>query len=95
VLVTTTYTISPDKEERFLWAMTSLRRARLRTGAMRWGLFRDGEKPDRFIELFAVPTWDEHLRQHRNRLTASDWALEEEANGFSDPKPETRHLLGV
>jgi hypothetical protein len=75
--------------------MEKLRRARLRTGASRWGLYRDGEAPRRFVELFLVPSWEEHMRQHRERLTGRDHAHHEAASAFSDPPPKTKHLLGV
>lgn len=56
----------------FLAAMQQLRRSRRRTGAMSWELYRDGDRPVRFVELFRVPSWQEHLRQHAGRLTAAD-----------------------
>jgi len=95
VVVSTTYTVSPENETRFFEAMAKLRRARLRTGASRWGLYRDGEAPRRFVELFLVPSWEEHMRQHRDRLTRRDHAHLETATAFSDPPPKTEHLLGV
>jgi len=42
-----------------------------------------------------VSSWDEHLRQHRERLTAADLAYEEEAKSLSDTAPQTSHLLSV
>ncbi len=94
VVVQTSYTVTPEKEDPFLKAMTNVRLSRLRTGATQWGLFRDGEAPHRFVELYAVPSWAEHLRQHADRLTATDQVYEEEAEAFSDP-PETSHLIAV
>jgi len=72
VLVETVYTIASEKEHAFLDAMNQLRLSRLRTGATQWGLFRDGEVAHRFVEEFVVPSWDEHLRQHRYRITGTD-----------------------
>jgi hypothetical protein len=94
VVVQTDYTVAPEKEEPFLKAMARVRLSRLRTGATEWGLFRDGETPRRFVELYRVPSWDEHLRQHVDRLTATDQQYDEEAKAFSDP-PETSHLIAV
>jgi hypothetical protein len=74
--------------------MTHVRGVRHRTGAVQWGLFRDGEKPAEFVELYSVPTWEEHERQHHERFTGTDWAFEQEADGLSDPPPEVRHLFG-
>jgi hypothetical protein len=95
VVVSMTYTVSPENETPFFEAMAKLRRARLRTGASRWGLYRDGEVPRRFVELFLVPSWEEHMRQHRERLTGTDQVLQDRAAAFSDPPPTTEHLLGV
>jgi predicted MFS family arabinose efflux permease len=95
VVVSMTYTVNPENETPFLEAMAKLRRARLRTGASRWGIYRDGEVPRRFVELFLVPSWEEHMRQHRERLTGTDQVLQDRAAAFSDPPPTTEHLLGV
>ena len=59
--------------------MVRVRELRLRTGATQWGLFRNGERPGEFEEIFVVASWDEHLRQHRERMTATDLAYEEQA----------------
>jgi MFS family permease len=93
ILVTVEYTITPDKEARFLEAMGQLRRSRRRTGASRWEVYRNGDRPDRFIEMFSVPSWEEHERQHEGRLTAADKAIEETALAFSDPPARAEHLL--
>jgi predicted MFS family arabinose efflux permease len=93
VMVTVEYTVAPEREAAFLDAMDRLRRSRRRTGASRWELYRDGDRPDRFVELFSVPSWEEHLRQHEGRLTATDQEIEEAALAFSDPPPRAEHLL--
>lgn len=93
VVVIVECTVTPEREPAFLEAMDHLRRSRLRTGATRCELFRDGERPDRFLEIFSVPSWEEHLRQHAGRLTATDREIEEAAHAFSDPPPRADHLL--
>jgi quinol monooxygenase YgiN len=93
VLVTVTYTVAPARRQRFLNAMQSVRRSRLRTGATRWELYQDGQEPDRFVESFTVASWEEHLRQHTDRLTGTDRAFEEDADRCSDPAPRTSHLF--
>ena len=93
VMVTVEYTVTPEREEAFLEAMDQLRLSRRRTGATRWELYRDGDRPDRFVELFSVPSWEEHLRQHAGRLTAVDREVEEAALAFSDPPARAEHLL--
>ncbi len=95
VLVRTTYTIAADKEHQFLQAMARLRQSRLRTGATGWGLYQDGQNPRLFIELFGVPSWEEHLRQHRERQTGTDLAYRDAAAALSDPPPQTGHYLAA
>jgi hypothetical protein len=93
VLVAVHFTVAAERQSDFLTAMDQLRLSRLRTGATRWGLYRDAERPDRFVEIFRVSTWEEHLRQHEGRLTATDQVVEEAALAFSDPPVSTDHLL--
>jgi hypothetical protein len=75
--------------------MSRVRLSRLRTGATQWGLFRDGETPHQFVELYVVPSWEEHLRQHADRLTGTDQQYEEEADALSDRPVDTSHLIAV
>ena len=93
ILVTVEFIVTPERQAAFLEAMGQLRRSRRRTGASRWDLYRDGDRPDRFVEVFSVPSWEEHLRQHEGRLTAADKAIEEAALAFSDPPARAEHLL--
>jgi MFS family permease len=95
VVVRTTYSISAEREHEFTVAMDTVRQSRLRTGATRWGLFRNGERAGEFEELFVVASWEEHLRQHSERATATDLAYLEKARALSDPAPQTWHLLPV
>ncbi|WP_241825415.1 MFS transporter [Micromonospora sp. CB01531] len=93
VLVLVTYTVRPEREAEFLAAMDHIRGFRQRTGAMRWGLFRAGETPDQLTEVYLVPSWDEHLRQHGGRLTEADQQAEDRARELAEGAPEVRHLL--
>ena len=95
VVVRTTYSVSPENELEFLRAMAKVRGSRLRTGATQWGIFRNGEAPSEFEEIFVVPSWEEHLRQHRERMTATDLSYVEEAIALSDMPPHTWHLLSA
>jgi hypothetical protein len=95
VLVQTTYMVAAGREQEFLQAMARLRSDRLRTGATQWGLFRDSAVPQKFVEVFMVPSWDEHMRQHRDRLTLVEQTDEELVNSLSDPEPVTEHLLAA
>ena len=93
VQIVVTYTIASEQEQAWLTAMQQLRRSRLRTGATRWELYRDAEHPDRFVEQFWVPTWEEHQRQHDGRLTGADRTVEQAALGYSHPPATATHLL--
>jgi hypothetical protein len=95
VLVMTTYTVAPENEQAFFRSMSWVRRSRLRTGAAEWGLYRDGETAQRFVECFVVPSWEEHLRQHSDRLTGADRQYEEQADALSNPPSQTTHLLAA
>jgi hypothetical protein len=95
VAVWTTYSIPAEKEIEFKEAMNRVRESRFRTGAFEWGLFRNGEDPGLFEEVFYVASWDEHLRQHRERLTGVDRDFEETAEALSTTPPRTRHLLPI
>jgi Transmembrane secretion effector len=72
-----------------------VRLSRLRTGATQWGLFREGEAEDLFVEIFAVPSWEEHERQHAERQTETDYHYLVEASALSETMPETSHLISA
>jgi MFS family permease len=91
VLVTAAYRVPARNGRAFVAAMEAVRRARLRTGATRWGLFRDGEDPEQYVEVFVVPTWEEHLRQHE--LGGGDVAADERAVALAEGPPRVTHLL--
>ncbi len=93
VQVIVEYHVTPEREADWLQAMQSMRRSRMRSGAFRWELYRIGERPDRFVEIFAVPSWAEHERQHQHRLTAEDQAIEQAAFAYTVTTPRAEHLL--
>jgi MFS family permease len=95
VVVVTTYTVPPENEDEFKRAMIRVRESRYRTGATEWGLYRNGEQPGDFEEIFVVASWDEHLRQHRERLTPADRDFEDAAKALSTTPPRTQHLLST
>jgi hypothetical protein len=74
-------------------AMDGMRRSRLRSGAIRWDVYRVGERVDTYLEVFTVPSWTEHLHQHEVRLTADDQAIEERAFSFVTKPVVAVHLL--
>lgn len=75
VLVTVTYLVPEADMAAFATLMRHVERHRRRTGAYRWGLFRDLAVPDRFLETFVVSSWAEHLRQHHRRTAITDELL--------------------
>ena len=75
--------------------MEDVRLSRLRTGAVAWRLYREGESAQVFVEAYFVATWDEHLRQHHVRLTGTDAVIERRARALADSPPQVSHLFPV
>jgi MFS family permease len=71
VAVLIEYTIREEDTRAFLDAMAERRRIRLRDGARQWELLRDTERPERWIESYHVPTWNDYVR-HNQRRTQAD-----------------------
>jgi hypothetical protein len=44
-------------------------------------------------EVFEVPSWEEHLRQHHERTTAFDQELLDRVRALSRTEPRLVHLL--
>ena len=96
ILVTIEYLIAPENFGHFRLVMRQLRERRLRDGAIRWRLYQDTRQPERFLELFRLDSWSEHLRQHE-RSTMADkeveaLALEMHTGG---ERPRVSHYLGL
>lgn len=79
VLISVIYRVPPDSRAEFTDRMHHVARSRRRTGALAWGLYQDGNDPERFIENYLVASWAEHRAQHHTRLTATDRRYEEQA----------------
>jgi len=92
VLVTVEYQVKPDHVSEFIETMHLYGRVRRRDGASRWGICRDIEAADRYLETFVVSSWAEHLRQH-DRITRADSQLEERLSKCTVQGPTVRHLL--
>ena len=92
VLVTIEYTVILEQESKFVRAMHQYARVRRRDGAYSWGIYRDVEVANRFVEIFLVHSWAEHLRQHERQTTA-DRELEERVYSYIAGEPRVRHLL--
>lgn len=92
ILVTVEYPIQLEHETEFLEAMYEYGRIRRRDGAFRWGIFRDIEKPDQYLEIFLVDSWAEHLRQHA-RATLVDRSVEERVFRYVAGRATVHHLV--
>ncbi|HSW04066.1 MFS transporter [Aquabacterium sp.] len=77
VMVTLEYRIAPERVREFVQVMQQTRRARLRQGALSWGLFRDSAEAGHYIEYFVDENWVEHQRR-LERFSASDAALRDQ-----------------
>jgi MFS family permease len=92
VLVTVEYVVAPQWRTEFVAAMHQYERIRRRDGASRWGIFHDTAVADRYLEIFLVDSWAEHLRQHE-RFTQADRKLEQRLNSYVLSEPSVRHLI--
>jgi MFS family permease len=81
VMVTLEYAVDPARAKEFEAVMAETRSARLRAGAVSWGLFEDLERPARFVEYFACDTWADYLRRF-DRFTAADEELQRRRHAF-------------
>jgi len=88
VLVTLEYRPRPGLERELVEALYGGRRARRRTGAVSWRVWRDAADPGRVLEQFVLGSWDEHLRQHE-RVTHRDQQRLEQIEAMTDPNQPT------
>jgi MFS family permease/quinol monooxygenase YgiN len=95
VMVTVEYEIDPARAADFIDVMQRTRRARLRQGALSWGLFRDAAQPGRFIEYFVDENWIEHQRR-LERFSAFDADLRVQRLAFhrGDEPPRVKRYIG-
>ena len=95
VMVTVEYLIDPARAGAFAEVMQRTRRARLRQGALSWGLFRDAAQPGRMIEYFVDENWLEHQRR-LERFSAFDAGLRQQRLAFhtGDEPPRVRRFVG-
>ncbi len=88
------YSVDPKDRAAFLAAMREARRVRLRSGAVAWRLMEDVAHPERWVEIWAVESWTEHLRE-AGRLDAADRAALARAAAFhqgEEPPEATRYI---
>lgn len=96
VLVTVEYRVSPGNEKAFIAAANSLQRLRRRNGAYQWELFRDPSSPDRFVEVYLVDSWADHLLEHE-RLTVDQRDAETRLRELIVPgtQPVVTHFIAA
>ena len=95
VMVTVEYQIDPEDAAGFNAVMEETRRARLRQGALSWGLFRDTAVAGRYIEYFVDESWVEHQRR-LERFTIADAGLRGRRLAFhrSAEPPRVQRFIG-
>jgi len=94
VMITLEYQIDPALAGEFESIMAESRSARLRQGAVSWGLFEDVEHPGRYLEYFACASWADYLRRF-DRFTAQDQRLQEMRYAFhlgTEPPRISRYI---
>src|SRR5437879_11342534 len=91
-LVTVEYDVEPEHQARFLQAVHKYERIRRRDGAYQWGIFRNLESPNRYVEMFLVDSWAEHMRQHERSIHA-DREVEERVQSLARGTPRVHHLV--
>jgi len=94
VMVENRYVITDDADG-FVEAARRVGLSRRRTGAISWALYRDLADPSVFVEVFVLPTWGEHVRQHNERLTGYDREVDVRMRALVTEDFGARHLLLV
>jgi MFS family permease len=96
VLEVVRYRIDPADRRAFQAAMAECRFVRLRSGALAWRLYEDVAHPERWVELWIVESWMEHLREEERLTEADRAALARAAALHRGPEPpEAARYLNV
>jgi MFS family permease len=90
------YHVDPADRATFLRIMAECRGVRLRSGALVWRLCEDVAHPERWVEIWMVESWTDHLRE-QERLTESDRAILAAAAALhrDEGPPEAARYLNV
>lgn len=96
VLVTVEYRVPPENVRAFLDAAGPFGQSRRRSGALQWEMFRDPAEKDRFVEVYMVESWGDHLRQH-DRASIDEQDEERELRALLVPgrAPIVTHLIAA
>ncbi|MDE1162695.1 MAG: MFS transporter [Acidobacteriaceae bacterium] len=94
VRVSIEYCVKPENYAAFTRAIHELEGARLRDGAIRWGIYRDAAMPDHLNETFVMESWLDYLRS-RERTTLADQEIRERvwALHSGDGPPAVTHQV--
>jgi MFS family permease len=94
VMVSLEFQIEPAHAAEFEQAIRELEPIRRRDGAVMWSFFSDISDPRRYVEVYMVETWGEHVRQHY-RGTASDSESWQRVRSFhiGPEPPRVLHLI--
>ena len=96
VRISIDYTVPEENYPAFTRAIHALQGARLRDGAVRWGIYRDAADPTHLNETFVMESWLEYLRS-RERATLADQAIRERVWELhrGDGPPRVTHQVWV
>ena len=94
VRISIDYRVKPENYVAFTRAIHELEGARLRDGAIRWGIYRDAADPERLNETFIMESWLDYLRS-RERTTLADQGIRERvwALHAGDGPPRVSHQV--
>jgi len=94
VRISIDYKIALEDYPDFSHAIHELQGARLRDGAIRWGIYRDAADPEHLNETFLMESWLDYLRS-RERTTAADQAIRARVWSFhrGDEPPKITHQV--
>jgi MFS family permease len=94
VRISIEYRIAVNDYAAFSHAIHELQGARLRDGAIRWGIYRDAADPEHLNETFLMESWLDYLRS-RERTTAADQEIRARVWSFhkGDGPPKITHQV--
>jgi quinol monooxygenase YgiN len=95
VLVVVQYQVDPRCATHFRKVMDFVARSRKRSGATRWSLLEDAERPGQWAEFFSCASWMDYLRQNE-RMMETDRMRDEEIRNclVAGTSPQFRRYFG-
>ena len=96
IMVSVEYFVNANNINVFQRLMNDMRRMRQRDGAYYWELFTDTADVNRYVEVFMVESWLEHLRQHE-RVTVADREFQQRIKDClsTDTSRSVHHYVAV